>query len=324
MTVTGSDLSSAFSGDLVEPLSERGISESVGEAKSTYKRRQRWRNLLSPLCAGGKQAREGCGLERLKKAELFLLDMDGTLYLGDSILPGAMEFIRSLEQTGKRWIYLTNNSSRGGADYVPRLRQMGFPCAEDQVYTSGMATAVWLKNQYPNRAVFPVGTVRFMMELADYGIDFTEEDPAAVVVGFDRELTYAKLEKAVHYLRRGADLVAANPDLVCPMPNDEVLPDCGSICALLTAATGKDPLYIGKPDRRMVDAISELTGVPNERIVCVGDRLYTDVAVGVNAGAVSVLVLSGETTEDMLRRSEIQPDYVFPSVKEIGEQLKET
>ena len=247
--------------------------------------------------------------------------MDGTLYLGDSVLPGAMEFIRALERMGKRWIYLTNNSSRGGVDYVPRLRQLGFPCTKEQVYTSGMATAAFLKKTYPDSAVFPVGTVRFLMELADYGVTFTEEDPAAVVVGFDRELTYAKLEKAVHFLRKGAGFVAANPDYVCPMPNDEVLPDCGSICALLTAATGREPLYIGKPDRRMVDVISEQTGIPNCRIACVGDRLYTDIAVGVNAGAISILVLSGETTEEMLRQSEIRPDYVFPSVKELGEQL---
>ena len=138
-------------------------------------------------------------MDRLREAELFLLDMDGTLYLGDNVLPGAREFIRTLERTGKRWIYLTNNSSRGGRDYVPRLRQLGFPCTEEQVYTSGMATAAWLKKTYPDKAVFPVGTVRFLMELADYGITFTEEEPAAVVVGFDRELTYAKLEKAVHF-----------------------------------------------------------------------------------------------------------------------------
>ena len=260
-------------------------------------------------------------MDRLKGAELFLLDMDGTLYLGDNVLPGAKEFIRALEQTGKKWIYLTNNSSRGGKDYVPRLLQLGFPCTAEQVYTSGMATAAWLKKTYPDRAVFPVGTVRFLMELADYGIAFTEENPAAVVVGFDRELTYSKLEKAVHFLRRGAGFVAANPDLVCPMPNDEVLPDCGSICALLTAATGRIPLYIGKPDRRMVDVISEQTGIPNGKIVCVGDRLYTDIAVGVNAGAVSVLVLSGETSEEMLLQSEIRPDFVLPSVRELGELL---
>ena len=260
-------------------------------------------------------------MDRLKQAELFLLDMDGTLYLGDHVLPGAIEFVRTLEKTGRQVIYLTNNSSRGGPDYVPRLRNLGFPCRNDQVFTSGMATAVWLKRKYPGQAVYPVGTLRFLLELTEAGIDFTEEEPAAVVVGFDRELTYAKLEKAVHFLRRGAGFVAANPDLVCPMPNDEVLPDCGSICALLTAATGRQPVYIGKPDRRMVDVLSEKTGISNDRIVCVGDRLYTDIAVGINAGALTALVLSGETSEEMFRQSEIRPDYVFPSVKELTKAL---
>jgi len=261
-------------------------------------------------------------LERLRNAELFVLDMDGTLYLGESVLPGAIEFIHTLEQTGKKYIYLTNNSSRAGEDYIPRLLNLGFPCSKEQVFTSGMATARYLLNKYPGQGVYPVGTLRFLMELTSYGVTFTEDNPAAVVVGFDRELTYTKLEKAVHFLRRGADFVAANPDWVCPMPNDEVLPDCGSICALLTASTGKEPTYIGKPNRRMIDILSEQSGIAPEKIVCVGDRLYTDIAVGINAGALSALVLSGETTQEMLEQSDIRPDYVFPSVKELGEALK--
>lgn len=261
-------------------------------------------------------------MKRLKEAELFVLDMDGTLYLGESVFPGAIGFIHDLEKAGKRYIYLTNNSSRAGEDYIPRLRNLGFPCTKEQVFTSGMATAEYLLKTYPGRAVYPVGTLRFLMELGSYGIEFTEDDPVAVVVGFDRELTYAKLEKAVHFLRKGAAFVAANPDWVCPMPNDEVLPDCGSICALLTAASGKVPFYIGKPNRSMIDILSERTGVPNSKIVCVGDRLYTDIAVGVNAGALSALVLSGETTDAMLAESDIKPDYVFPSVKELGEALR--
>ena len=260
-------------------------------------------------------------LQKLRQAELFVLDMDGTLYLGDNVLPGAIAFTERLPASGRKIIYLTNNSSRAGEDYVPRLRTMGFPCEREQVFTSGMATAEYLLRHYPGRGVYPVGTLRFLMELGSYGIDFTEENPAAVVVGFDRELTYRKLETAVHFLRRGADFIAANPDWVCPMPNDEVLPDCGSICALLTAATGRQPTYIGKPNRNMIDILSARTGVPNEKIVCVGDRLYTDIAVGVNAGALSVLVLSGETDEAMLAQSDIRPDYVFPSVKELGEAI---
>lgn len=261
-------------------------------------------------------------MQRLQEAELFVLDMDGTLYLGENVLPGAIDFIHELEDKGKKYIYLTNNSSRAGEDYIPRLQNLGFPCTKDQVFTSGMATAEYLLKNYPGKAVYPVGTLRFLMELGSYGIAFSEENPAAVVVGFDRELTYTKLEKAVHFLRKGAAFVAANPDWVCPMPNDEVLPDCGSICALLTAASGKTPFYIGKPNRSMIDILSERTGIENSKIVCVGDRLYTDIAVGVNAGALSALVLSGETTEAMLVDSEIKPDYVFASVRELGESLK--
>ena len=141
-------------------------------------------------------------------------------------------------------------------------------------------------------------------------------------MGFDTTLTYEKLDKAVHYLRRGAAFVAANPDWVCPMPADEVLPDCGSICALLTAASGVDPEFIGKPNRNMVDIISVKTGVPNENICCVGDRLYTDIAVAQNAGAVSVCVLSGESSMDDISAAERKPDYVLKNVAELACILK--
>lgn len=141
-------------------------------------------------------------------------------------------------------------------------------------------------------------------------------------LALDTTLTYEKLDKAVHYLRRGAAFVAANPDWVCPMPANEVLPDCGSICALLTAASGVEPVFIGKPNRNMVDIISEQTGVPNENICCVGDRLYTDIAVAQNAGAVSVCVLSGESSLEDIEKAERKPDYVLKNVAEIADILK--
>lgn len=263
-------------------------------------------------------------MDKLKIAELFLLDMDGTLYLGDEVFDGATDFIKTLEKMGKKYIYLTNNSSRAGVDYITRLNTLGFPCKAENVFTAGMATAMYINEKFPDKGIYPVGTKRFMGELESYGIKFTEEDPAAVVVGFDTELTYEKLEKAVHFIRHGAAFIAANPDFVCPMPKGEVLPDCGSICALLSASTGAQPTYIGKPERRMIDIISEKTGISNSKIAMVGDRLYTDIAAGVNAGAVSVCVMSGETTEDMLQKSDIKPDYIFASVVEIGDYLKRT
>lgn len=260
-------------------------------------------------------------LDKLTNSRLFLLDMDGTLYLGDNVYPGAVELIRTLENTGRQYIYLTNNSSRAGADYVNRLRRLGFPCEMENIFTSGMATAMYLQKNHPGESVFLVGNSAFRSELESYGITFSEDDAQVVVVGFDTELDYHKLDRAVHFLRKGVPFIAANPDFVCPMPENEVMPDCGSICALLTASTGREPMYIGKPNRNMVDIISDKTGIPNDKICCVGDRLYTDIAVAANAGAVSVLVLSGETDEELLVKSKIKPSYILPSVKELEELL---
>lgn len=268
--------------------------------------------------------------DKLKNCELFLFDMDGTLYLGDEVYDGAIALMDELPGLGKKYIYLTNNSSRAGTDYITRLRRLGFPCEAENVFTSGMATGMYLNQNYPGAKVYLAGTRAFYRELQSYGIDLvndenghTEADTVDVVVqGFDTELVYEKLDKACHFLRRGAAFIAANPDWVCPMPNDEVLPDCGSICALLTASSGKEPTYIGKPNRNMIDVISKMTGISNERICAVGDRLYTDIAVAQNAGAVSVLVLSGETDMAMVEAAERKPDYILPSVNELRQALK--
>ena len=268
--------------------------------------------------------------ERLINTRLFLLDMDGTLYLGDDVFDGAVDFIHSISETGRNYIYLTNNSSRAGFDYITRLRKLGFPCEAENVFTSGMATGEFLNQNYPGAKVYLAGTKAFYRELQSYGIDLvndenghTDVDTVDVVVqGFDTELVYEKLDLACHFLRRGAKFIAANPDWVCPMPADEVLPDCGSICALLTAASGVKPEYIGKPNRNMIDVVSKMTGVPNENICAVGDRLYTDIAVAANAGSVSVCVLSGESSEQDIAESEVKPDYVLKDVAEIAKILR--
>ena len=268
--------------------------------------------------------------DKLKNCKLFLFDMDGTLYLGDEVYEGAIELMNDLPALGKKYIYLTNNSSRAGVDYITRLTRLGFPCEAENVFTSGMATGMYLNQRHPGAKVYIAGTKAFYRELVSYGIDLvndenghTDVDTVDVVVqGFDTELVYEKLDKACHFLRRGATFIAANPDWVCPMPNDEVLPDCGSICALLTASSGKEPTYIGKPNRNMVDVISKMTGIPNEKICCVGDRLYTDIAVAQNADAVSLLVLSGETDMAMVEAAERKPDYILDGVWQIADLLK--
>ena len=269
-------------------------------------------------------------LTKLKNCELFLFDMDGTLYLGDEVYEGAVALMEDLPRLGKRYIYLTNNSSRAGEDYITRLRRLGFPCERENVFTSGMATGQYLRQHYPDALVYLAGTRAFYRELKSYGVKLAGDenghseaaDADVVVQGFDTELRYEKLDLACHYLRRGAVFLAANPDWVCPMPRGEVLPDCGSICALLTASTGREPTYIGKPNRNMIDVISAMTGVANDRICAVGDRLYTDIAVAQNAGSVSVLVLSGETDAQAAAAAERQPDYILPSVRELHELLR--
>ena len=256
--------------------------------------------------------------------------MDGTLYLGDDVYPGARELMDALSARRKKYIYLTNNSSRAGTDYITRLRRLGFPCEKENVFTSGMATALYLNQQYPDASVYLAGTRAFYRELQEYGIRLVNDESGhtdadivdVVVQGFDTELTYEKLERACHFLRRGAVFLAANPDWVCPMPDDEVLPDCGSICSLLTASSGVKPIFIGKPNRNMIDVISVQTGIPNERICAVGDRLYTDIAVAQNAGAVSLLVLSGETNISMVDASDRKPDLILQSVKDLLELFK--
>lgn len=268
--------------------------------------------------------------KNLKDIELFLFDMDGTLYLGDNVYEGAIELMNDLPKLGKKYIYLTNNSSRAGTDYITRLRRLGFPCEAENVFTSGMATGMYLNQRHPGAKVYLAGTKAFYRELVSYCIDLVNDENGhtdaetvdVVVQGFDTELVYEKLDKACHFLRRGATFIAANPDWVCPMPHDEVLPDCGSICALLTASSGVKPTYIGKPNRNMIDVISEMTGIANEHICAVGDRLYTDIAVAQNAGAGSVLVLSGETDQAMVDAAERKPDLVLPSVKELHELLR--
>ena len=262
---------------------------------------------------------------KLRDKRLFLLDMDGTLYIGDRLFDGVPGFLRHVRSMGGRYLFLTNNSSRGVEGYIEKLRRLGIESAPGDYLTSVDATIRYLKAALPGKTCYVFGTDSFLSQLDRAGIPVTRDREQAEVLlcGFDTELTFQKLEDACILLNRGVPFVATNPDWVCPMPADEVLPDCGSICALLTAASGVKPTYIGKPNRNMVDVISAQTGVPNEQICCVGDRLYTDIAVAVNAGAQSVLVMSGETDEAMLKASDVQPKYVLRDVAELAQILRD-
>ena len=262
----------------------------------------------------------------LKKKRLFLLDMDGTIYIDDQLFDGTLDFLDYVNKIGGRYLFLTNNSSRGVDAYLEKLRRIGIPAKAEDLLTSVHALIRALKQRYgPNDLLYAFGTASFQRQLRQAGLRITtrlEAQVKALVVGFDTELTFLKLEDACILLNRGVDFIAANPDWVCPTWYGFV-PDCGSVCQMLTRATGREPLFIGKPRPDMVYMALERTGFSAEQTVVIGDRLYTDIACGLNAGVDSILVLSGETTLEQAQQSEIQPTAIFPDILSILHELED-
>ena len=256
----------------------------------------------------------------LDKVKLFVLDMDGTFYLGDRRIDGALDFIHKVKETGRDFIFFTNNSSKNGSMYIEKLAAMDCPITKDRIMTSGDVTAAYLKSKYPGKKVYLVGTPALEAVFREEGICLTEEKPEVVVIGFDMTLTYEKLERACTYIREGAVFLATHKDINCPTETG-FIPDCGAICAAITLSTGVLPRYLGKPCRETLYMVLQRTGYNKDEIAIVGDRIYTDVATGVNNGALGILVLSGETKRADIAASEVQPDGVFESLKEMLEYL---
>lgn len=258
----------------------------------------------------------------LKEKKLFLLDMDGTLYNGHILFDGTPAFLRAIRDGGGRYLFITNNSSRSVKDYCVKLKKMGIGAAERDFFTSSQATALYLNKTYPQKRVYCVGTRSLVKELRRNGIDAVTKfggdlgDIDVVLVGYDTELTYRKLRDASELLTAGKEFVATNPDKGCPVPFG-LVPDCAAICEALFFATGRRPFYVGKPNPTMIDQSILRSGFRREDAVVIGDRLYTDIASGKNAGVTSVLVLSGESTVDDIGKSEIQPDFTFSGIDEI-------
>ena len=264
-------------------------------------------------------------LDRLRSVKLFLLDLDGTVYLGSEPITGAIEFVENLKRRGIDYLFVTNNSSKAASDYVKKLSGMGFPAAIGQVLTSGEVTGWYISEKKPGARLFVVGTGSLKKELATYGLQVAD-DPSAgcdyVVAGFDRELTYDKLLVAGKLLADGVPFIATNPDLVCPVGAKRYIPDCGSICVLLENATGRTPMFIGKPHTKMIDYIRVRRGIHPSATAIIGDRLYTDIALGCNASIMSICVLSGETDKTAVARSPYAPDLVVESVAELNRYFK--
>jgi len=257
---------------------------------------------------------------RLRALESFLIDLDGTIYLGPEPIPGAADFIRFLRAGGRRYLFFTNNSSKDAEQYADKLSRMGIPTGPEDVLTSGEATVRYLLSETPYRRVYAVGTPSFEAELQRAGFTLSHDGAEAVVLAFDRSLTYEKLERACLLLRTGLPYFATNPDKVCPTDYGYI-PDCGSMAALLREASGRWPEFIGKPNPAMIRMGMQKLGATPETTAMVGDRLYTDMQMAYNAGTASVLVLSGETKQEDLDKAERKPDWVFESVRELQQAL---
>ena len=260
----------------------------------------------------------------LKDKRLFLLDMDGTIYLDDQLFDGTLEFLQHIREIGGRYLFLTNNSSRGVDAYIEKMARLGIETTAEDFLTSVDATLLYLRQNHDGALCYVSGTETFKKQLRDGGVNVTDqmEDGIEVLVhGFDRELTFQKLEDSCILLNRGVPFVATNPDWVCPTWYGSV-PDCGSVCEMLFRATGRRPRFIGKPQPEMALLAMKKFGYGKEQTVLIGDRLYTDIACGVNAGIDTIFVLSGEGTREDLKTSDAQPAWVYDDIAAVLEDLK--
>ena len=265
----------------------------------------------------------GKNADALRQKRLWLLDMDGTIYNEDTLFDGTADLLRTIREQGGRYIFITNNSSRSVIDYVKKVTRLGIPADAEDFFTSAQATVLWLKQHHPGAKVYCQGTRSLVEELASAGIDVTEQaEPVDVVlVGFDTELTTAKLRSTCEILStQNPVYIAANPDWVCPVSFGFV-PDCGSICQMIKNATGKWPSFIGKPEPLMIEYVMERLGYTRDETVVVGDRLYTDIESGLRAGVMSLCVLSGEATAADIQNGSVKPTLTFQNVREICDLL---
>ena len=264
------------------------------------------------------------GNELLKQIKLFLFDMDGTLYLGNRLFDFTNELLSTIRENGADYLFMTNNSSKSVLDYVKKLENLGVKATKDDFLTSSQATAYYLNNNFKGANLYVCGTKSFKDELISAGFTVTEnlDKVDLIVMGFDTELTFKKLEDVSRLLlTRDIPYIATNPDLVCPTEFGSV-PDCGSVSIMLKNATGKEPLFIGKPSPLMPTLAMAKKGVSPTETAVVGDRIYTDVKSGLNAGVLSILVMSGETTKEILEASYDKPDLVLSDASEIIKALK--
>jgi len=264
-------------------------------------------------------------IELLRSKKLYLFDMDGTLYLGSRLYAFTIELLETLKATGRKYLFMTNNSSKSVEDYIRKLAGLGIASAREDFITSSQATAYYLREHHWGKKLYVCGTMSLKRELEMEGFTVTEDvnETECIVMGFDTELTFRKLHDVSYMLLTREDIpyIATNPDYVCPTEFGSV-PDCGSVCDMIYNATRKRPVVIGKPSPLMPLLAMERNGFTKEETAVVGDRIYTDVKSGLNAGITGILVMSGETTQEILDASEEKPHLVLQDAGEILEAIR--
>lgn len=251
----------------------------------------------------------------------FIVDMDGTFYLGDELIEGALDFTKAVEEKGKRFFFFTNNSSHDEAECLEKLHRIGYPAKEGTVIISSHVTIDFIKRNREGKTVYLLGNENLTADFKKSGIPLVEENPDIVVLGFDTTLNYEKINKAAAFLAAGAEYIATHPDKNCPLANG-FMPDTGSMMALFEASTGRTPdLIMGKPYGFTVDYVTNKIGCKREEIAFVGDRLETDIAIGTKNGLKSVLVYSGVTTPEMYEKSEIKATAAYKNLGELSRNI---
>lgn len=257
----------------------------------------------------------------LSEIKCFALDMDGTIYLGEKWIDGALEFLHRIEETGRNYVFLTNNSSKNAAVYAEKLHRMGLNVGENKIVTSGQAAIHYLQSHFPHAKVFLLGNHMLQEEFAQAGIILEEEHPDVVMTAFDTSLDYRKMCKVCDYVRAGLPYLATHPDYNCPTETG-FIPDIGAIHAFIHASAFRYPdRIIGKPNADIIEYLCTRMNAKREDIAMVGDRLYTDIAAGRNNGLKSILVLSGEAAMEDVRSSDVLPHLIFDSVRNMTGML---
>ncbi len=260
-----------------------------------------------------------------KDIECFVLDMDGTINLGNNLIDGAMDLINYFFENNIKFYFFTNNSSKSPKAYVKKLEQLGFSgITLEHIMTSGDVMIHYIKTHNPNSTVYLCGTDELKEQFERAGINLMPrktEKANFAVLGFDTTLDYEKIDDLCRVIDNGGEFLATNIDVVCPLENNRHCPDCGAMAKMITHATGVEPKFVGKPFKETVDFILAKTCTDKKKTAIVGDRLYTDIKTAQNGGIIGIAVLSGEVTYDEIIKSDVETDYIVESVKDIYNEL---